>query len=56
MIADSGGQVPFPPLCQGLLEIVQKSTDFVRGSMEENVKQSLFVMHAERQVCKYVDD
>jgi hypothetical protein len=56
MIADSGHQVPFLPLRQGPLETAQKSTHIVRGGMEENVQQSRFVMHAEHQVCKYVDD
>jgi hypothetical protein len=56
MIADSSHKIPVSPLRQGLLETAQKSTDLVRGRMEENVQQSLFVVRAEHQVCKYVDD
>jgi hypothetical protein len=56
MIADSSHKIPVLPLCQGLLETAQKSADLVRGCMEENVQQSLIVMHAEHQMCKYVDD
>ena len=56
MIADSSHKVPVSPLCQCLLETAQKSTNLVRARMEENMWQSLFVVLAEHQVCKYVDD
>jgi hypothetical protein len=56
MIADSSHKAPVSPLRQGLLETVQKSTNLVKGCMEEKARQSLFVVRAEHQVCKYVDD
>ena len=44
MIADFSYKIPVSPLRQGLLETAQKSINLVRGCMEENVQQSLFVV------------